>query len=348
MNDLWWLIILLIGGGVLWFMNGGPQKIQSAGGIKTYLNPPNIGIPMNTPSGSSGNKANPVATRASAPAVANGANSRPTPKPTPKPTPTVNPNDSQYKGKITLRVGTARSGNNSSQEYVYITAQKNNSGPIVVSGWQLKNDQSEIFYSVNGQNVPGQDTVVSIPQGIKLETFKVGDAAGLGPIILKPGDTVIVVTGNPPSVSPQIAYNFQVNKCSGYIDDLPYHALTPRISYSCPRVQEEYSFDQFSQDCIDFMTSHYGTNCHTPVIKQDSKQGDLFDGKSLSQYCKTYILQHFNYDSCLANHKTDTDFYKPEWRIYLNRVWPLWSNTKEKITLMDNYGKIVDQISYGY
>ena len=333
LKDFWWLIIILIIGGIFWFIRGGPQAIGT-GGIKPYLSPPDVSLPT---SAASGNNNNRMTTQISASSRTGQAT----------PAPTINPRDSQYKGKVYLKIGTAHRADKASQEYIVIVAQKNNLAAVSLNGWRLENSQAEIFYNVSGQNVQGQDTLIPIPQGVELETFK-DDLSRLNPISLKPNETAVVVSGVPPSVSPQIAYSFRVNECSGYLDKLPYHSLTPEINYSCPDARNENGFDQLSQDCADFIRSRYGTSCHTPVIKQDNLQGELYDGKSLPQYCKAYILQHFSYDSCVASHQFDGDFYKPEWRIYLNRVWPLWNNSKEKITLLDNYGKIVDQISYGY
>lgn len=334
MKDLWWLIIILIAGGVLWFMRGGPQKFET-GGMKSYLSPPDISIKMSTSSTTKGGVTNPP------------RRIRSTPIPTKaRPTPTINPNDSLYKGRVFLARGSAGIGD-AQKEYIYIRyrTSRNNTDPIIISGWQLKNNGSNRTYNIYGRDVKGQSTYVTIPPAVMTYT---GKNDPLVPVVLAPGDSAIVLSGNYPPIIPRLDKSFRVNKCIGYINAVPGHSLVPPANSRCPDYKTEPGLNQLTYECSNFIKSHYGSSCRTPVIKLDNDKGELIDGQVISQSCKNYIYAHFSYDNCLAIHKNDQGFYLPEWRIYLNQIWPLWDKNRETITLLDNYGKIVDQISYGY
>jgi hypothetical protein len=71
------------------------------------------------------------------------------------------------------------------------------------------------------------------------------------------------------------------------------------------------------------------------------------DGNTkISKACREWVKSHFGYESCVAKHVGDENFYGGQWRIYLNRTWELWDDSREVITLYDSSGLLVDQLSY--
>ena len=62
--------------------------------------------------------------------------------------------------------------------------------------------------------------------------------------------------------------------------------------------------------------------------------------------CSSFINSEINYQTCVTNHKNEEDFYKSEWRIFLNRDEELWKAKRETIRLLDADGKVIDSLSY--
>lgn len=201
------------------------------------------------------------------------------------------------------------------QEYVEIKADKKNKSPIKITGWKLKGK--------NGLDVPiGQGSsyiysnVASQPQG---------------DVYLKPGEKAIVITGKSP-----LGTSFKLNKCSGYFEQ--FHDFTPELNTECPLLRDEGSPSNLNDTCLDYIDKV--SSCQT-VISIPYKYSF-----KLSSSCQDYVTQNANYKTCIENHKNDTDFYLPEWRIYLDRNEELWKKKRETITLYDDKNNIIDSRSY--
>ena len=62
--------------------------------------------------------------------------------------------------------------------------------------------------------------------------------------------------------------------------------------------------------------------------------------------CQEYVSLNVNYNACVDSHKSDWNFYKNEWRVFLGRNQELWKEKRETILLLDEAGKVVDSVSY--
>ena len=235
-------------------------------------------------------------------------------------TETLSPADSQYKGKITI--GSVRHDYSYSifssddgdpdNEYVEIYASEKNTDKVLISGFELRS------------GITGRGAFIG--KGTYLPSFGVINKEE--PIFLKPGEKAYVITGTSP-----VGYSFKVNKCSGYWSQ--FQQFTPPISTSCPGLKNEKLPDPpntFSDACVDYIDSFQ--NCR---IRVDNPT------KKVEPECVSFIDQHTGYTYCASKYSSDADFYKNEWRVYLNR---LWKSRREMVKLLDQNGKIIDIKTY--
>lgn len=253
------------------------------------------------------------------------------------------PNRSAFKGLITLGRGSASGATNPNDEYVTIQAAQNNRGPVTITGWKLKSERVI-------RNTPVDMAVIGT--GVRLFLpAPVGSDNQQELITLAPGETAIVTSGKVVNSSPfSITTNFKTNKCSGYIDNLPNYVFSPGLGRNCPSPSQEPGVDRLDDQCYRFIRSM--SACHTPnfrgqiVVNREERTGYVDNVPDLSSQCKLFLKAHYNYEACVANHRADQDFSGSTWRVYLNQVWELWDKNREVISLYDQQGKLVDQLTY--
>ena len=206
---------------------------------------------------------------------------------------------------------------NPDEEYLEIKADKKNKSSLKITGWKLKGKT-------------GLDVVIG--KG----AFYIYASAASQPqedIYLKPGEKAVIVTGKS-----SLGTSFKMNKCVGYFEQ--FHEFTPELNTECPLLRDdEPPANLINNDqCLDYIDRV--SSCQTVVsipYKYSFK---------LSSSCQEYVTQNANYKTCLEKHKDDSDFYLPEWRIYLERSEELWKKKRETITLYDGKNNIIDSKSY--
>ncbi|MFC1595074.1 hypothetical protein ACFL3E_01445 [Patescibacteria group bacterium] len=62
--------------------------------------------------------------------------------------------------------------------------------------------------------------------------------------------------------------------------------------------------------------------------------------------CVAWINTNVSYAGCVKNHKSDDDFYKKEYRVYLNRGDQMWNDSRETIKLLDKNGIVIAELEY--
>lgn len=216
---------------------------------------------------------------------------------------------------ISLETKRARE-TNPDEEYLEIKADKKNKNAVKITGWKLKGKtgldikigQGAPYYYSDSASQPQED------------------------IYLKPGEKAIIITG-----ASLIGTNFKLNKCIGYLEQ--FHEITPGLNTKCPLLKDEELPSALSNNdqCLDYIDRI--SACET-IISVPYKYS------SLTSSCQDYVTQNANYKTCLEKHKDDTDFYLPEWRIYLDRSEELWKKQRETILLYDDKNNIVDSLSY--
>lgn len=208
---------------------------------------------------------------------------------------------------------------NASQEYIAIRVNGSATTTIPVTGWTIKSLSSGIS--------------VKIPQGTYL--FFAGSVNSEQDIYLSANDTLYLITG----ISPN-GVSFKINKCSGYLNQ--FQNFIPYIPSYCPAPRNEnlssIPRSGYNDTCFDYIDTMPACRIQTDPLPSGSQKWSV--------ECTDFIYKKINYPSCVDTHKNDKDFYQNEWRVYLKRSETLWKNSREDIVLLDQYGKIVDEIKY--
>ncbi len=311
-GDFLWLVAIVVVLGVLWFATGG---LQDGGNRSLFLNRPYEPASRETERASFRDRTY----------LNRSTNADPE----------LNPEFySPWSEKVELGRGNAASEYRPGFEYITITSRANE--PVTITNWQLASSRSASWISGSAY----------IPYGKKL--FIGGeDNWPVEPIVLDSRGKAIVVTGRLPERNPYpISTSFQVNRCSGYLGELKHYQdkFKPALRGSCPNPETEVDLNLLDDKCYDFVR-RLG-RCELPEEKE--VDDELYFGglKDVPRACREFVTEVFNYNACVLRHHADPDFYTDEWRVYLGQSWELWDDSRETITLYDQNGKIVDQLSY--
>lgn len=219
--------------------------------------------------------------------------------------------NSTYKNNVELNASWGAKETNPQKEYVEITASSKNEKPIVISNWRLKGKQG-----------------LDIKLGTGTYLIFAGQVGAQNAISLNPGEKAIIVTGKSP-----LGTSFKLNKCTGYFEQ--FQDFVPSIPRECVYPKDEDLPNSLNDFCLDYIDNLPRCEVHNksfPVEMQNN--------------CIDYITSNVTYNSCVTKHKADSNFYNPEWRIYLGRTDELWKEKRETVTLYDENNKIIDQVSY--
>lgn len=260
--------------------------------------------------------------------------------------------NSRWKDMIRIGRGNASGEDGSNQEYITLQSDTRNKESIDITRWSLTNGKDRKFFLTgNDKQVKGVSDKVIIPKATLI--FIPNGVNPQEDIVLEPGDRAIITTGTMPNGIPfEIKTSFKENMCSGYIESLKDYDFTPSLDTSCPSPQSEKEVASLDDDCYKFVKQM--SACHTPELKdivyrgREPLTGFVDNTGNLSQQCKNFLKKNYNYESCVANHLSDEDFFGKEWRIFLNHPRELWAKDREAITLYDKDGKVVNQLIYGY
>ena len=200
-------------------------------------------------------------------------------------------------------------------EYVELDAREGIS-PVPLTGWSLQSMVSGVRVSLPGAAAP----------------FIIGVVNSLSPIVLSPGQTVLVVSGPSP-----VGVSFRENRCTGFLEQV--QSFDPALSNACPASSELAPFTaenlhQYGSDCMDFARSL--PQCSFPVNLPSS----------LTPGCRAYLVNTFTYSNCVDIQRSRPSFELDTWRIYLSSASELWDNQHDIIRLLDAQGKTVAAISY--
>ena len=225
-------------------------------------------------------------------------------------------NTSKYKDKIYIdNFPSGVDERKTQKEYLLIKAKRSNKENISITGWQLKS-------SASGKRIEIKEAT-RIPEIPSLSRPK--------EIILKPGEEAMVITGSSP-----IGESFKLSKCIGYLsknNDFYYS-----LSGNCPRPKNRLkNFEdrhKLTEQDLDYIRGL--SNCETIISPP----------YYLSDEAREFLLDNANYAGCVENHKNDGNFFRRQWRIYLNRNEEMWRNNFEEILLIDDEGQPVDIVEF--
>lgn len=226
----------------------------------------------------------------------------------------TDPSMSKYSNHVSISY--VSNGSTPNTEYVQIRTTGNASTTIPITGWTL-------ISTSTGRSV-------KIPKAIYL--YFADSQNYEQNIVLGANETVYLITGYSPNGA-----SFKVNKCSGYLQQ--FQTFKPALPYSCPAARNENLSSipkTVNNDaCFDYIDGMPPCRIQTEELPAN-----------WSYECTNFIYNKVNYPSCINVHKADKDFYKSEWRVYLQRSEKLWKDYRETVVLYDNDGKIVSKYEY--
>lgn len=225
---------------------------------------------------------------------------------------------SPYFGHVTIVQTTSGVRETSpDREYVVLEVSQTAPAPVALTGWKLQS-------MVSNQTVEiGKATRVSTSGNVNVEEE----------IVASSRDRLYILTGHSP-----IGTSFQLNICSGYFEQ--FQNFTPQIPERCPLPKEELTFAgsdaiRFGSECLEYIERL--PQCDMPLAALPL---------GFSDSCAAFITEKINYTSCVKNHRAESGFRLPEWRVYLRHNEELWQKSHETIRLLDASGKTVDVYSY--
>jgi hypothetical protein len=306
-RDLYWVIIILTVLGLVWYLSGGLKKTSSTSG--PFLKTPQKKEEVKI-SKQTADAARKVSNEIPTGGIISAATSSTS---TQQPSLVVAPpsvNESFFKNEIKLSAGWQAKETDPAKEYVTITADSRNAKPIKITGWTI---QGKTGVSA----IIGQATYLPIQ----------GKINPLLDVYLNPGEKAIILTGQSP-----LGYSFRLNKCIGYLSQ--FQTFVPSLPKNCPLPKNEYLPSTFNDACLDYIDKLQACQIQTKI--------DPF----LQTICQDFVREKVNYSACVSSHKEGKDFYKPEWRIFINNTKEIWKQEREELVLRDDVGKIVDNAAY--
>jgi hypothetical protein len=199
-------------------------------------------------------------------------------------------------------------------EFLRILASNEAKNPIIISGLTI----TGLGYGVN----------TIIPKAAQLPVL--GATVTRGDVYLPPGGRALISSGRSP-----IGTSFQVNMCTGYLDQ--FQDYTPDLRKECPSPSTELKKAGLDKDQI----------CAAFVEKLPRCR--IYQGNfpsTISATCKKFVTEKLTYNGCVASNKKYEEFYEKEWRIFLGQDEELWREKNEVVRLIDAKGGIIDAITY--
>ncbi|MFA5099048.1 MAG: hypothetical protein WC461_02420 [Candidatus Paceibacterota bacterium] len=212
-----------------------------------------------------------------------------------------------------IRISSAYSSSFSgypSQIQIYSSLSKDDK--VNISGWKIKSN--------NGKEIV-------IPQAVNLY-----DLSGF----LYDSNVVISASANVSIYgnTSVINRNLRLNKCIGYLEND--YEFIPQLPRNCPQVSRS-SVQYLSGACQSYVLSL--GSCQLPDVSFYNSLPGNDDGNA----CRVF-LSNINYNSCIKDHRNDSDFYLNDWRIWVGKN--ILDPQHDAVKLFDNNGLLVDQYVY--
>jgi hypothetical protein len=224
---------------------------------------------------------------------------------------------SAYRSEITLSHYVSSAGaHDPEDEYLKLSLSRSAPAPLDISGWKLESAAS--------------GNAAMIPEGTEVPTS--GTVEALQPVVLQPGDTVIIDSGASP-----IGGSFRENECIGYFSQ--YQKFSPPLPNNCPAPSTE--LERF------YGPGYIRDNaCITYVATLNRCTLSISPPPGLTTACDNFLENYLSYNGCVDAHQDDSGFKSDTWRVYLGRSNAMWRTKNEVVKLLDQNGDTVDAFSY--
>jgi len=143
-------------------------------------------------------------------------------------------------------------------------------------------------------------------------------------LILPPGKSAQIFSKKSP-----IGQSFRLNECTGYLNK-DYSLSLPA---QCPRPTDD-DIKNLSTYCQKQIKA-------TPTCKEPDVNSVLLDNE-----CRDFMRNNMTYYSCVVNERNFYNFFKDDWRIYLNGNENSWKDRNDTLLLRDINGLVVDTYKY--
>ncbi|MFH1979148.1 MAG: hypothetical protein ABII97_02095 [Patescibacteria group bacterium] len=197
------------------------------------------------------------------------------------------------------------------KEYVEVRLSSSAKTPVNMGGWVIEGTSK---------------FALKMPKAVAL--FFTNKINPEKEIILSPGDKAYIISGRSP-----IGSSFHLNKCMGHFTN--FQTFYPTIRKECPYPKDENWPASLSFDCIDFIETL--PRCEANFTIPGSLGGND---------CINAINNTLGYNNCVELHKSDADFYKKVWYVYLDRSDDLWNDRHDTIVLKNKEGKAMASVTY--
>ncbi|MEK7079873.1 MAG: lamin tail domain-containing protein [Patescibacteria group bacterium] len=218
---------------------------------------------------------------------------------------------SPYKGMV--KISGVSAGQTAKEEY--LTLQVSGTQSVTITGWKLKS-------SATGKSA-------TIPDGTELPKSGINTT---GPLVLSPGDQVIIATGDSP-----IGVSFRENMCVGYFGQR--QTFYPSLWSSCPSALTEFNRYYPGNKLKDDACYTYVSSLPTCTTVTDPPT-------TVNRTCESFVDEYLDYNGCVWAHRYEVEFKQNRYRVFLEHGSKLWKSSREAIKLLDQNGKTVDLYTY--
>ncbi len=208
----------------------------------------------------------------------------------------------------------ARSSN-PQQEYLVLYANRTNTAPISISGWQLHSRRTARTVSIGGG----------------IETALIGQPTSPTLVMLAPGHSAVISTGRSP-----VGISFRENKCTGYLSQ--FQTFTPTLARKCP-----YPLPELASARPDLANDK---SCANAANSMQPCKAFTRPPSNVTAECSNLLQDRLTYNGCVNAHRTDADFAGTQWYIFLGQTSEVWNNAGDTIDLLDMEGKTITTITY--
>lgn len=183
---------------------------------------------------------------------------------------------------------------------------------VSITGWKIKSNSSKEIIIPDAVNL------------YDLSTFLFNSN------IVLSSNSYVSIYGNMSAIN----RNLRLNKCIGYLEND--YDFIPQLPRNCPQASRS-SVQYLSGQCHSYVLSL--SSCQIPDVSFYNSLPGNDDGNA----CRAF-LSNINYNSCIKEHRNDSDFYLNDWRVWVNKN--ILDIQHDAVKLFDSQGLLVDQYVY--
>jgi len=241
---------------------------------------------------------------------------------------------SLYGSNVRLNLGNIRSVSYPEDQYIYISNRGwRATEPVYVGGWTMEN--GSLSSSKNKKKIVLPVSGIEYYNPYNLTGNK------KSPLVLYPGDTLVVSVGeNPSGRKLKLESSFKENVCMGYLENLSGLDFLPSLRVRCPSELDFIDRDKIRDECYSLVRRL--PRCTEPKVVNDCVNSYC----EVPSSCRRLVEDIFGYENCFNKRKNQENFLGDTWRVYLGYSSNIFRKSNGYLALYDNQGLLVDRIEY--